>query len=59
MNDEAERLVRVETKLDILIERKDDHETRIRRVERLAWLVAGAAGLAGGYLAKLLPMIGG
>lgn len=43
----AERLAVMDTKLDILIEQRSDHEIRIRRLERWMWLVLGA-GLAGG-----------
>jgi hypothetical protein len=69
--DVFERLVRIETKLDLSNgadtdrrrfedERHADHENRIRRLERSAWLLAGAAaavGAAGGSL--LAPLIGG
>ncbi|MGI5285238.1 hypothetical protein ACQEVF_18145 [Nonomuraea polychroma] len=42
-----ETLVRMETKLDAAISRGDDHEDRIRRLERAVWVAAGA-GMAGG-----------
>lgn len=60
-----ERLVRVETKLDILIAdiapRHSDHETRIRATEtavaeirtRIA-LIAGGTGTAGGIVTAVL-----
>lgn len=55
----GERLATIETKLDLLIVKRDDHETRLRKVERWVWIVGGAAGAAGGYLSKLLPTMGG
>lgn len=42
-----ERLTRIETKIDSIIDRGDDHEKRIRRLERALWVAAGA-GVAGG-----------
>jgi hypothetical protein len=66
-----ERLVRIETKLDVANDthtghehRSDaihlDHETRIRRLERSVWLAAGAAAAIGGGAGALLaPLIGG
>lgn len=35
----------------------DDHETRIRALERKVWLVAGAAAVAGGLLGNLSPIL--
>lgn len=40
--EEHERLVRIETKIDKLI----DHETRIRSLEKKWWTTLGASGLA-------------
>lgn len=54
-----ERLVRIETKLDAAISRADDHETRIRRMERMLWLAAGAATAAGGVLGTVAQRIMG
>lgn len=57
-NDEGvgERLARIETKLDSALGRLDDHEPRIRKLERIVWIGAGLAGAAGGYLGQLLPV---
>jgi len=33
VDDTAERLVRIETKLDTALTRQDDHEARVRRME--------------------------
>jgi hypothetical protein len=49
-----ERLVSVETKLDLLREeigpRMKDHEDRIRRMEAKLWMFTGASLLGGGIL---------
>lgn len=55
----GERLATIETKLDMLIVKRDDHEMRIQKLERWAWVVAGAAGAIGGSIARLLPAAGG
>jgi hypothetical protein len=55
-DDHGERLVRVETKLDIFL---NDHETRIRKVERWQWLLSGAFGfISGGGGALLVALFG-
>lgn len=41
-------LMRVETKLDASLTRVDDHEARIRRLERAVWIAAGVAAASGG-----------
>jgi hypothetical protein len=68
---EFERLVRIEAKLDAFHtigasheQRSDqihaDHESRIRRLERSVWLMAGAAAAIGGGAGALLaPLVGG
>lgn len=38
--------------------RLNDHESRIRGLERKLWLVSGAAAVLGGTLAKFLPVLG-
>ena len=43
---QVERLVRLEGKLDLLLEERADQETRLRKLERLSWLAVGAAVLA-------------
>lgn len=64
--DSKVRLVRVETKLDGLIEAQDrrntdvekdvaDHETRLRRLERGFWLGIGAAAAIGSAAGSTLP----
>lgn len=49
-----ERLTRIEVKLDTAIARGDDHETRIRRLERVVWVAAGAAATGGGVLGAII-----
>jgi hypothetical protein len=55
--DVAQQLGRIESKLDTVLERIDDHEERLRKVElRSAWAAGAAAvlGAAGGFCANLL-----
>lgn len=40
-----ERLVRIETKLDMLISQEADKEARLRALEAARWWVLGAAGV--------------
>lgn len=54
-----DRLVSIETKLDVSISRVDDHETRIRRLERAVWVAAGAAAAGGGVIGSLAQQIMG
>jgi hypothetical protein len=54
-----DRLVSIETKLDISISRVDDHETRLRRLERAVWIAAGAAAAGGGVIGSLAQQIMG
>lgn len=41
------RLAVMDTKLDALLNQRDDHETRIRRLERWVWIATGAAAAIG------------
>ncbi|WDS51658.1 membrane protein [Microbacterium phage Barnstormer] len=50
-------LTRVEVKLDTVLSGHNDHETRIRALERKVWLVAGAAAVLGGVLGNIAPFI--
>lgn len=64
-----DRLVRIETKIDLSISRVDDHETRLRRLEkvrgddhetrlrrleRVLWVAAGAAAAGGGIVGSII-----
>lgn len=59
----AERLVRVETKLDLVIADLTsrvnvDHESRIRRLEAKVWIFSGAAIAGGGVLGSVVHLLG-
>lgn len=51
------QLAVINTKLDLLITTRDDHEIRLRKIEQFKWIMVGAAagaGFLGGNLAPLL-----
>lgn len=48
----VDRLARIETKLDAALKTKDDHETRLRSVERKQWLYAGGVAAVSAYLSR-------
>ena len=63
----VDRLARIETKIDAKFEVHDkrlaeletlvpdlDHETRIRKLERMIWAAAGAAAAGGGFIGNLI-----
>lgn len=52
-NEVIERLVRIETKLDKSLSVADDHETRVRSLEREQWLHRGGASVVAVLVAKL------
>lgn len=58
----ADRLARVETKLDLLVDQiapqRLDHEARIRTLEQRMWMLAGFAA-APGVVALLSNVLGG
>jgi hypothetical protein len=55
-----ERLTRIETKLDAAISRGDDHEHRLRRLERAVWVATGAAAAVGGAVGSVAHhLVGG
>lgn len=56
---DSDRLVRIETLLEQIVSRDNDHETRIRKLEKIVWIgcgIAAAAGSAVGSLAGKLPV---
>jgi hypothetical protein len=57
-SDERVILARIETKLDTVISQTGDHETRIRKVEKVIWVAAGAAGIGGGAVSQVLGNLG-
>lgn len=52
-----ERLVRLEVKLDLALNDRADHETRLRKVERWMYLTAGLIGAVSGYLGQMLGQL--
>lgn len=44
----GEQLAVINTKLDLLIEQRTDHETRLRSLEKFRWTLAGVALASGG-----------
>lgn len=53
------QLAVINTKLDLLIATRDDHEIRLRKIEQFKWLLVGVAS-AGGFLGgNLAPVIKG
>ncbi len=59
----TERLVRVETKIDLLLAdiapRHVDHENRIRKLEAKVYVAAGFAAASGGGLGALIAHLTG
>ena len=47
------QLAVINTKLDLLIANRDDHETRLRKLEQFKWVVVGIAAAAGGVAGRL------
>ena len=41
------QLAVLNTKLDVLITTRDDHETRLRKIEQFKWVVVGIAAASG------------
>lgn len=44
----GEQLAVINTKLDVLIEQRTDHEDRLRKLEQFKWVVVGVAMASGG-----------
>lgn len=42
------QLAIINTKLDVLIATRDDHETRLRKLEQFKWVLLGVAAASGG-----------
>ena len=59
---ETERLVRMETKLDMLVEMSEkrglDHEARLRSLEQFKWVVMGSAAVIGGASGVITRAVG-
>lgn len=41
------QLAVINTKLDLLINQREDHEARLRKIEQFKWVMVGAACAAG------------
>ena len=54
LNAVMERLGRIDAKLDLVLERVNDHEDRIRRHERLIWIAAGVSMAGGSVIGTIL-----
>lgn len=49
------KLLDMDKKLDPLPAQAQDHETRLRALERNLWLAVGAASIGGGALGQIIP----
>ena len=47
----------IKTKLETLTSKTDDHESRIRSLERQVWAAGGAGGALGGFLTYLISVL--
>jgi hypothetical protein len=52
-------LARVEGKLDGALASSSDHETRLRKLERAAWMAVGLATAAGGATGAISALLTG
>lgn len=50
-------LIRIDTKVQDALARQDDHENRIRALERRVLVAAGAAAAAGGVAGRLFGLL--
>lgn len=53
------QLAVINTKLDLLITTRDDHEIRLRKIEQFKWVLVGSAGAAGFLGGNLAPLLKG
>lgn len=51
------QLAVINTKLDLLITTRDDHEIRLRKIEQFKWVLVGLAAAAGGVAGNLAPVV--
>jgi hypothetical protein len=52
-------LARVEGKLDVALTSSADHEERLRKLERAAWMAVGLATAAGGATGAISALLTG
>ena len=53
----ATALTRIETKLDTVLTGHEDHEKRIRSLERAVWIAAGGAGTVSAIVTNFLSSV--
>lgn len=53
IHDLMERLVRIETKIDAMLDKNEDHEDRIRTLEASRWKIAGGLLVAAPIITAL------
>ena len=56
---DSQRLVRIETLLELTTKQNSDFEARIRKLERWQWLATGLAGGIGGVLGQAIQTMFG
>lgn len=49
------QLAVINTKLDLLITTRDDHEIRLRKIEQFKWIMVGLAAAIGGVAGRVAP----
>lgn len=54
---DSDRLVRIETMLEQIVKQDGDHETRIRRLEKIVWIGCGFAAAAGSAVGSLIGRV--
>jgi hypothetical protein len=56
MSDLIERLTRIETKLDTVVENTQDHEGRLRALERENWLHRGGLAVVAVFVSLMAKL---
>lgn len=51
------QLAVINTKLDLLITTRDDHEIRLRKMEQFKWVIVGVATAAGAAAGRLTGVL--
>lgn len=51
------QLAVINTKLDLVLATRDDHEVRLRNLEKFRWLIVGAAFAGGGLWQAIAPHV--
>lgn len=60
MTDEEVKLLltRIDERTEALVKRKDDHEDRVRLLEKQVWWFSGAATIGGAFLGYIGKKLG-